>query len=321
MNIRKAEELYQKLEFPRGLPQNIFARANARYVLFGVNEPIENIRNLRLNIRLDTGLDNLAFSYLSIGCCFAENQRMDKAIVPLEKGARCLEYNHFPESNRSNYSLYFILISALAYYASNQYSKAFILLKETETEIETHVGKLTSFFLKKDYGKLLNLTNQILLDAEYIPSISIAEDEHIDAKIQTTLFARSLSNLIEFLYSGNQERLTLTIAILNDLLELLTIENEPSMWWVVRLFRIIVNGFYESSLWSIIPPKLSVEDSNLKNNPLSNIFGDMFDDMIPAEQDLLPGFKEATGSKRVPGGVDHRELIAISFELIAVLHD
>ena len=76
--------------------------------------------------------------------------------------------------------------------------------------------------------------------------------------------------------------------IFNDLMTLLEIDAEPSMWWVVRLFLLIVKGFEKNSLWSIIPPNLNSvvpSDTNqdkiisdyiggllFKNKPVSELF-------------------------------------------------
>src|ERR1019366_5405158 len=122
MNAEDAINNYNRVERD-GTAQNLFARANARYILLGVNEPRENFPRT-LEVNLDLGSDSLAFYYLSIGCTLFENNiQTDQISGCLEKGAEFLEYKHLPESNRSQLSPYYILVCALAYYASNQYSK------------------------------------------------------------------------------------------------------------------------------------------------------------------------------------------------------
>src|SRR6187402_3700707 len=107
MNKERAIENFNRLE-KDGDAQNLFARANARYILLGVNEPRENFPRT-LEINLDLGSDSLAFYYLNIGCTLYENNIQSEIIGRcLEKGAEFLEYNHSPETNRSLLSPYYI---------------------------------------------------------------------------------------------------------------------------------------------------------------------------------------------------------------------
>ena len=105
MDIQTAIELYYKLE-QESYAQNLFAKANSRYILLGVNEPKENYPPT-LELNLNFGSDSLAFSYLCIGCCMFENNYTEtengKEIrrQALEKGAEFIEYNHFYEQNRN----------------------------------------------------------------------------------------------------------------------------------------------------------------------------------------------------------------------------
>jgi hypothetical protein len=71
--------------------------------------------------------------------------------LAIEKGAEFIEYTHFHEQNRVQLSLYYLLIGALAYYASSQYSKAFILMSKVNNLYQSDVSILTSAFLKKRF--------------------------------------------------------------------------------------------------------------------------------------------------------------------------
>lgn len=250
MTLEKAIELYKKLESDTA-SQNFFAQANARYILFGVKE--SQFPSFREN--LNFGSDSLAFSYLSIGCTFYENKKRDIDMrKALEKAATFIEYNHFHEQNRTQFSLYYLLISGLAYYASSQYSKAFVIMKKVDADYQTDISILTSAFLKKNFQQVNQVLNKILLDDDYLKDNDV--EQISDDKIQIVLYARAFANLIDFLFSGNISSLENTIEILEDLSELLLIDNEPSMWWVVRLLKIVAENLQESSLWTTILPRI-----------------------------------------------------------------
>lgn len=87
MKIERAQEVFDLLE-QDGVIQNIVNRANSRSILFAVKEPLENFPKFLLN---DNRLRLLAFEYLAIGCTFAENERINDSINPLEKGAQVLQ--------------------------------------------------------------------------------------------------------------------------------------------------------------------------------------------------------------------------------------
>jgi hypothetical protein len=96
--FEKVLELYDQMENDYAT-KNFIAQANARYILFGVNEDREKFPQFRPN--LNEGLDVIAYSYLSVGCYFAENEKYDKTIEVLNKAATIIEYNHLPEQNRT----------------------------------------------------------------------------------------------------------------------------------------------------------------------------------------------------------------------------
>ncbi|BAU55669.1 DEAD/DEAH box helicase [Mucilaginibacter gotjawali] len=267
MNKDRAIENFNRLERD-GDAQNLFARANARYILFGVNESRENFpRTLETN--LDLGSDSLAFYYLNIGCTLYENNMQSEIIGRcLEKGAEFLEYNHSPEANRSSLSPYYILTCGLAYYASSQYSKAYIILRGIE-KYDTDVAVLVSAFLRKRFDEVGIVLNRILINSgTYAESF---EEEERENSIPIILFARSVAMLMDYLFSGQADSLEKAIDILKDLLELLSIEREPSFWWVVRLFRIIATGFETSSLWATINEQITDDIFSTKKSYVHNL--------------------------------------------------
>lgn len=289
MNLENALTLYERIE---GDPasRSIFSRANARYILFGVDEPRENFPGT-LEYNLDLGSNSLAFSYLSIGCTLFESGLLDDRMrASLERGAEFIEFNHLHKINRGRSSNYYLLISGLAYYAAGQYSKAFIVIKEAD-DYQTDVSILCSNFLKKDLSGVQELLNKILLnETTYINFLG--EDQLlIDERKQVVLFAKSIASLINYLYTGNTNSLERALEIQTDLMELLQLEDEPSMWWVVRLFRIITNGFSHSSLWSNIPSKFKKKNNKkvAKKFITNLIFGKKaILELFKSQRDALP---------------------------------
>jgi len=262
MTPEKALELLNRIEQDNFGAQNVVAQGSARYVLFSVQEPWANIREINFRPNLDAALDNLAFLYLTIGCCLLENKiEQYRAVEALQKGARLLEFSHLYEANQRFHSHYCLLVAALGYYAASQYSKAFILLKRAE-EYEMPIGRLASLFLKKELTLLTDALTEILANEDYIGS----KPEEAEERIHVLLFARACAHALEYLHAGETANLDTAIETLNDLQTLLLADMEPSGWWVARLFSIIVDGFRESSLWATIPP-LFPPDSNIWASP------------------------------------------------------
>jgi hypothetical protein len=289
MNIETALAIYTDLETDR-VSRNYFAQANARYILFNVQEDPRNFPTFRDN--LNQGSDSLAFTYLSVGLTLYYNDRKQEARRAFEKGAEFIEYTHLSPQNRNPYSSYYLLISALAYYASGQFSKSFVILRNSTQEALDLPEMITSF-LRKDFYQLTIVLNRILLNETYI-NFEIDTDQ----AIRVVLFARSMANLMDFIYHGREESLQNTQLILTDLLELLQIEQEPSMWCITKLFLIIVDGFSDSSLWKTIPPVLPDNDQQLTTRYIRNmIFGEKrIIDLFNVQQKALPKIFQPQGA-------------------------
>jgi tetratricopeptide (TPR) repeat protein len=276
--IKKALNLYARMESDH-TTKNFIAQANARYILFGVDESIEKIPRFRPN--LNEGLDSIAYSYLSVGCYFAEYEESEMAINALNKAATIIEYNHLPEKNRTHVSSFHILIGALSYYASCQYSKAFILLKKTQ--YEEPIATLLYYFLNKNYTELYYQLNNILLNTEY------ASDDYM--KVYDVLLAKALSYLVLYLQYGDKQHLEECISILNDAIELSTIDKDPSLWWIFRLFRIIVTGFRKSSLWpNLIPLSNGIDINNDLEYQLAHCNSPLFSWVVQERKDVVENF-------------------------------
>lgn len=250
MNPEKAFNLLTKAENDKAV-QNFIAQGNSRNILFDVNEPEDSFP--KFTEGLDTRLESIAFSYLSIGCTILEQKDFsNEGIIALEKGAEVLEYIHSSERNPIDKSSYLLLASALAYYSAFQYSKAYILLKKVQYENKASI--LVSSFLKKDFQTLNTELNSVFLDDEFkLENFPEADQLFSNYIVYTQILAKSISRLLDFIFSGDEEHLVNAKEYLGDLLELTSIDLEPAMWWIARLLRIIVDGIAISSPWTNLP--------------------------------------------------------------------
>lgn len=259
MNVDHAYKIYEQLE-KDAFAQNLIAQANAKNILLVANEPFENFPEFTEN--LDDKINHIAFSYLSVGCTLLENEgNASLAVHVLEKAATMLHYVHSPINNRQQISNYYLLISALSFYCSSQYSKSFIIINKTEDS--TKLIKLIGLFLKKDFGSLVGEINSVLLSKEYTDT-AVTESQNINeenAKIYTVIISKSLNVLLEFIVTGEEHWFLLAKDFMNDFKELASIDNDPAAWWISRLFVLILDNFHDSSLWTILPPLIDHENT------------------------------------------------------------
>jgi replicative superfamily II helicase len=226
--------------------QNMIAQANSRYILFNTQEGRENFPPYTIQ---DENLNLLALYYLELGCCYAENQDMESARGPLEKGSSILEFVHGANTNKTEFSSYYSLIASLGYYVSFQYSKAFILVQKTKTD--TAIGNIVALFLQRNFQLLQTEIEQILVDPTNTDDfIDEFDDENSGAdKVYVITIARALNNLVRYLQTGFPELLANAKENLKLLKEIAEVRQEPGMWWVVRLLILLAEGFDLSALW------------------------------------------------------------------------
>ena len=268
MNTELAQNLLTRIQSDTDI-QNYIAQANARYILFNVQEPISNFPNYASF--LDQRLNQIAVKYLSIGCSFAENEKYVSSTLPLETAAKIIEYSHRPQQNRKLISIYYLLISSLSYYASGHYSKSFIIINEIETD--SIIANMIAEFLRKDYAKLILIINSVLLNDEYTDENLSSEKNVInkEKKIFILLYAKCFSNLIEFIFSGHDRWLTAARELIHDIIQLSQVENDPAIWWTARLSRIIIDGFLLNSTWKNLGPVIGKYNDELANRYILNL--------------------------------------------------
>lgn len=252
--------------------QNMIAQANARYILLNTSSNISSFPNYTIK---DSNLNILAFYYLHNGCQLAENQSFQFSREPLEKGASILEYIHGSSLNKSGLSNYYSLVSALAYYVCFQYSKSFILIKKTE--VNTVIGRLLYLFLERDFIRLsieieTLIVNETYTD-DYISQHARDLDEDLtSAKIYEIVIAKSINGFIKYFQTGVEHFLDMAKGSLRNLKIIAELNNDPSIWWIIRLLLLISEGFDQAALWKSLSPYFEINSLNVRSYIFSLIY-------------------------------------------------
>ncbi len=243
MELKITLKLLNKYENDESI-QNFIAQANSRYILYNAQEPIENFPNYTPN--LDEKCLHIAFSYLNLGWSFFFHNKKDKSVFCIEKAAGIIEHLFAYKDCSKTYSEFYGLVCGLSYYVSSQYSKSFIVLKYYTCD--TNLSELLKYFLTRNFTKLEGM----LKDLQFSLYKDSGETE-IELYIYIKIFADALLQMMIFINTGNQDSIEKAKNILYDLIELAKINEEPHMWWIFRLFYLVIEEYNESSLWTVLP--------------------------------------------------------------------
>ncbi|MBB6054913.1 DEAD/DEAH box helicase [Tolumonas osonensis] len=262
MDIIKAQELFETLESDE-FAQNLIAQSNAKSILLAVKEDRNNFPNFTEGL-IDR-INSIAFAYLSIGCAIAEkNEINDIALQSFEKAGDAIYYIHAPNIDFNEQSSFYLVVSSLSFYLATQYSKSFIAIKNIKEDLP--LIKLVSNFLKKDLQSLIHEINSIQFNDKYD---EVSEDElEQNNKYYVVILSKSLNLVLEYIYSGKEEYLTLGQEFLTDLKELASIDDEPVVWWLSRLLNILFGVFKQYSFWNVLPKLI---DSNIIDNYVAQL--------------------------------------------------
>jgi len=260
MNIERNIERLRRLDGDTFV-QNLIAQANSRYILLNTQENRENFPRYTI---VDSSLDILALYYLEIGCSFAENRDFENARESLEKGASILEHSNASETNRSELSIYYCLISALSYYVGFQYSKAFILINKIKSN--TVIAGLITLFLQRNFQELSSEVERLVVGETDLRSKVSQEEDDIEtaAGIYEVVIAKSLDWFVRYLQTGDVSFLDSAKTNLQLIKEIAELKSEPSIWWVIRLLLLISDGFTESSLWNSLSTHFALESEIMR---------------------------------------------------------
>lgn len=241
--IEKAVDIIEKLHSK--YIQNLFAQADARRVLYEVGEAEENFP--RFDSELIDKVTFSAYAILSAGVSIAEREMDARAVSAMEEAAVLLFNAHAPHLEDNMSSRYHVLIAAMAFHASGQYSRAFVAIRMVETQ--TDLGKMVAAFMRKiPNDVILSLNAYILADLSEMSDLWSLSDHSI-----TNAIARSLFLVLEFFATGSAEYFEAALGNLDIAMDLARDFESPTHWWITRLLRLMILGYNQSSPWRALP--------------------------------------------------------------------
>ncbi|MDL1982184.1 MAG: DEAD/DEAH box helicase [Deltaproteobacteria bacterium] len=226
--------------------ENLFAQSSASYVLHEVGEAEENFP--RFDPALIDKVTISAYSILAAGVSLAEVEPSAEAIAAMEKAAVLLNNVHLPHAQNNPASGFHILVASMAFYASGQYSRAFVSIRKVETQ--TDLARMVALFIRKRPNELIIQLNPYLL-----ADLSNFNDPwDICEHAVTTAIARSLSLVLEYFATGELLHFEAADSTLNIAMNLAQDYESPSHWWIARLLLLMIQRNGDASLWRILPP-------------------------------------------------------------------
>jgi len=243
------------LDFSKSRIENIFAQAHAKHILQEVGEKLENFPEF--DSILEDKITFAAYSLLAASCSMIE-QSDNLGLGGLEKAALLLQNAHSTRRmDNSRERGFHIMVSSMAFYAAGQYSRAYVGIRNIENH--TIVAGIIAAFIRKDMKLLIQRINEVL-----IQEVPIFDDEtDFDDFAITTTIARSLSIVIEYIYTGASDYLNKAEWLLKDAEKVAACGHSPAQWWIVRLLRMMIKNLSETSLWTVLPPFFTVDNQEL----------------------------------------------------------
>jgi len=226
--------------------EHLFAQSSASHVLHEVGESKENFP--RFDPALSDKVTMSAYSILAAGVSLAEEEPSAEAIAAMEEAAVLLNNVHLPHAQNDPASGFHILVASMAFYASGQYSRAFVSIRKAEAQ--TDLARMVALLIRKRPNELISLLNPYLL-----ANLSAFNDPwDICEHAVTTAIARSLSLVLEYFATGDPRHFEAAGGALNIAIGLAQDYESPSHWWIARLLRLMIHENGKASLWRILPP-------------------------------------------------------------------
>ncbi len=250
--VTQAKELAQSLRNSR--IRNLIAQSKAKQVLRDVGESQGNYPSFEAD--LDERITYIAYGLLAVGCSLIEQKQIAEGRDELRAAADMLESAHRSEARNRSSSALHCLIAAMAFYSCGQYSRAFVAIRRVEWA--TIAATLVGMFLRKDFSNLITSANGVLLAQQ--PAFDESRD--INDWALTICIARSLSLVVEFVFTGTRELLQKSDDVLRDAMAISEIASHPAYWWMARLLRLMLADYGESSLWTVLPSHFGPNNSS-----------------------------------------------------------
>ena len=260
--------------------KNLIAQTDARRILQEVREERDNYPEF--DPLLTEKATHIAYALISCGCSLIENKTdLDEGLIVLERAGKILfdayKFNDDEWKNK-NYNL---LIAGMALYASKQYSRAFIALKDVDADFV--VGQIIICFIKKNFKQL----NGIVSEAFFTEAPPNADIPTFDEWVISHEIARCFFIILSYMRTGDQNGFETISGVLDKILFLAKEDSFALYWLIIRLLKIILSTFQESSLWNTLLPLLpSCEEINKYVNLLSS-FSSPVTEMWPSQISAL----------------------------------
>nr|WP_206764594.1 DEAD/DEAH box helicase [Paenibacillus larvae] len=262
--------------------ENLITQTDARRILQEVRENTENYPNF--DSALTEKATYIAYTLITCGCSLIENEDVEPAegLTALEKAGKILSdaFKFNPdEVETKNYNL---LIAGMSLYAAKQYSRAFIVLHNID--IDFTIGQIIISFIKKDFESMLHIASNVLFTQAPVQ----LDLRDFDEWVISHEIARCFFIVMDFIYTGNQDNVSLIEDILEKLLSLSSESALTLYWLIIRLLRIIFSTFQASSLWSTLPPLLPAKYIAEKYIRLLSGFSSPVTEIWPSQTAALP---------------------------------
>lgn len=236
---------------------HLIAQSDAKHVLYEVSEAEGNFQNFDEN--LHEKITFLAYSWLAAGCSKIETGSTDNCYPVLERSASLLHNVHSPFAKGDTGCAFHVLIAAMAFYISGQYSRAYVTIKKVD--LESDIARLVGTFIRKEIDELLKIANNIT-----IRKPNIIDSRSFDEWVVTETIAKSFHYVVEFILTGRQELLVeakkkLTYASIIAANSMLS-----GHWWATRLLMLMFDSLRDASLWSSLPSHFNDSGSGLVLN-------------------------------------------------------
>lgn len=289
--------------------ENLKTQADARRILQEVKEIPGNYPHF--DLALTEKATYIAYALLSCGCSMIENDNStpSEGLAILEQAGKILSDAYKFNADETKISDYNLLIAGMALYAAKQYSRAFIVLSDIDTDFS--VGQMVIRFIKKDFGALLLTASNTF----FVPPLESLDVRELDEWVISHEIARCFLIVSDFIHTGNHKNFIIINDIFAKLLVLATEGNLTLYWLILRLLKIIFSTFQETSLWSVLPPLFPAQSITKKYIRLLSGFKSPVTEMWPSQTAALPlAVGENTGAVinlRTSGGKTRVAEIAI----------
>lgn len=272
--------------------QNLIAQSYSRAILRDINEPIVNYPNYEEN--LDYKLLMIVQLYFNIAFQISDDTEDEVQIKikydSLKSSADILK-NIYYYSETASEKDYYLLISSMAYYVANDFSKSYALLKNHDNK--NKISKIIGLFLRKDYQGLFMESWSVQDDIKESENDELENDTYIYIRI----LSKTMINYLNFLVTGDDKYINNSIESVTDLIILSEIDKDVLSWYIFKLLKLMFEKFYKVSLWNVVPPLIGNYNEVIEKYILNNLLNrPSIVELFPLQIEALNASMNESGS-------------------------